>query len=243
MSFTDTLYTARLGYETIQKGRANVLKCRMYRSGSLVAPNSATVSVYDETNTAIVSAASATITGSVATYSLSAGAVSASTLSDGWRVEWALTMPDGVVHNARTAGSLVFRQLYPVVTEADLYRKESALDPSGSAPITSASSWTDKLDEAWADLTDMLLARGRLPWLCMEPSALRRPHQLLTLALIFEDLSSRLDPAYAAKAERYRTDFRAAWAETSFLEADTDGEQVSPQRRSGGIPVLWLSGR
>jgi hypothetical protein len=243
MSSTDTLYTARLGYETIQKGRANVLKCRMYRSGSLVAPTSATVSVYDSANVAIVSAASATITGSVATYSLAAAAVSASDLSDGWRIEWALTMPDGVVHNARTAGSLVFRQLYPVVTEADLYRKESALDPSGSAPITSASSWTDKLDEAWADLTDMLLARGRLPWLCMEPSALRRPHQLLTLSLIFEDLSSRLDPAYASKAERYRAEFRGAWSETAFLEADVEGEQASPKRRAARDAMLWTCGR
>lgn len=243
MSSTDTLYTARLLYETIQQGRANVLKCRMYRSGSLVAPNSATVSVYDQTNTAIVTDAAATITGSVATYSLAAAAVSSSQLSDGWRIEWALTMPDGVVHNARTAGSLVFRQLYPVVTEADLYRKESALDPSGTAPITSMSSFADKLDEAWADLTDMLLARGRLPWLCMEPSALRRPHQLLTLALIFEDLSSRLDPAYSAKAERYRAEFRAAWADTAFLEAELDGEAASQRRRSAGNATLWLCGR
>jgi hypothetical protein len=242
MAYTDTLYTARLGYETLQRGRDNTIRCRVYRAGALVAPASGTVSVYDQANTAVVSAAAVTITGSVAEYTVPAATLAGYELSDGWRVEWALTI-SGVVCNFRTAASLVYRQLYPVVTELDLYRKESSLNPAGSAPITSAADFADKLDEAWADMTDMMLATGRLPWLCLEPSSLRRPHQLLTLALIFEDLSSRLDPAYVDKASRYRAEFREAWAQTAFLETTTDGQANTQRRRAARDSVVWLGGR
>lgn len=243
MSSTDTLYTARLLYETVQKDRANVLKCRVYRAGALVAPTSGTVSVYAPDGTAVVSATSVTISGSIAQYSLSAGAVSAYDYGDGWRIEWALTMPDSTVHTFRNTGSLVYRQLYPVVTEADLYRRESALNPSNATVIHSATDFADKLDEAWADITDRLVSTGRLPWLAMEPSAFRRVHSYLALHLIFEDFASRLNEAYQAKAAHYWSQYQDAWSQLAWKEATTDGQTANKPRRSGGSATLWTCGR
>ena len=237
-------YTARFELPTlIEQGRANSLTCRTYRAGELAAPTSGTVTIYDATNTAIVSAAAVSITNGVATYSLAANLISSSTRGLGWRIEWALVMPDGITHTFRNDAALCKALLYPGITEADLYRVASSLDPNGPACIHSERSFGPKIDEAFTQLESRLIERGNRPNLVLSPSSLREAHLYLTLALIFEDFATRLNPVYEARANGYREAFKDALTRHNFVyDADDDGAPDSLGKRRGPSS-LWLSGR
>ena len=245
MSSTDTTYTARFMLpDLIERGRNEVIKCQVYHNGALVAPSSGTVSVYDPSNTAKVDGASVTIASSVAKYTITSGTLSSEQLAEGWRIEWALAMPDGVTHNFRNSASLVRGRLYMPITDADLIRVVSALDPSSSSSITSVSNWQDYLDEAWVQIQLRLIEQGNRPNLVMSPSSLREGALALTLSLIFEDLTTRLSDAYEMRAEKYREQYERAWGRLRFLyDSDDDGKADDTNQRRGAMSTVWLSSR
>lgn len=236
-----TFYTARfLQPDLLEKARANVLRCPVYRSGALVAPTSGTISIYDDAGSAVVSAASVTITSSVATYSYTPASTLA--LGEGWRVEWTLVI-SASTYVFENEAALCRKALSPVVTDADLYRRVSSLDPSGAAPISSLTDYQDYLDEAWAVIQMRLIGAGNRPNLILSPASLREAHLCLTLALIFEDLSSRLNAAYEARAADYRNQYQDAWKNIKLVyDADDDG-QAESKGRTSAIPTYWLCGR
>ena len=224
MSTSETLYTARVAPEYSERGRTQTIKCQTNRDGALAAPTSGTVSVCDESGAAVVDAVAVTILGSVAQYSLLASVTTGGDLGLGWRVEWALTMPDSVVHSFRVEGALVRRRLYPVVTDVDLKRRHSDLDDIRPASLT---SYQDYLDEAWQDITDRLVQMGVLPFLVMSPGSFRSAHLSHTLQLIFLDFgSSAGDGRYLELAGIYEAKFKDSWSALSKVvyDVDHDGE-------------------
>lgn len=224
----------------IERGRINLIRCPVYHGGALVAPSAGTVTLYAPGNQ-VASTGPAVIVGSVAQYSVPS--LSSYDYADGWRVEWALAMPDGVTHTFPAIASLVRTSPRPEVTDAALFRRVSALDPNGAAPITSISDYQAYIDEAWIEIQRRLFQAGRRPWLIVDATALREPHVLLTLALIFEDLATRLNPAYLEQAERYRAHFLDAWTRVSF-EYDTDGDgEADGPKKSGRSAGFWFAGR
>lgn len=247
MASNETLYRARFELpELIEQGRTNALQCRVYSSttGALSAPTSGTVSVYDATNTAIVSAGAVTVTGSIATYSLLSTLLTSPALGDGWRVEWALLMADGVVHTFRNDGALVRRLLYPCWTEADLYRVCSPLDPSRADCIHTETAFSDKIDGAFYEMERWLISRGNRPNLIINPSALYDWGVLLTVALIFEgDMSTRLNAAYAETAKMYRERANVARGQIRMVYDETDSGSRTKTATRAGEPTVWLSGR
>lgn len=246
MASADLLYSARFQLpELLERGRDNLIKAPIYRAGALVAPSSATVSVYDAAGVALVNAQAATITGSSAQYNVASATLAASSYGEGWRVEWRATMPDGTIRTFDVEALCVRRALFPVITEADLYRVSSALDPAGAACIHSESSFASKLDEAWVQIQGRLLAQGRRPNLVLSPQAMRDPHLYLTLALIYEDFSTRLNAAYAATAAMYRAEYESALTRVRFLydEADDNGRSGTRERKGPSVSSLWLSSR
>ena len=241
MAGSDTShYTARLlTPDLLERGRANALSCPVYQDAALVAPDAAdTVSIYDAAGAAVVDGATITVASSIATYSYTPAATL--TLGTGWRVEWSLTLAT-VAHVFRNDAALVRARLYPVVTDADLFRRVSALDPSHASPLTSLTDYQDYLDEAWSEITLRLIAVGNRPNLVLEPSALRVVHRDLTLALIFDDLATRLNEAYQDQADRFRRYYEDGWARLNF-EYDTDDSGAADQRRAS-TPTIWLTGR
>jgi len=240
MSNPDT-YSARFTLpDLIERGVAGTLRCPMHRSGALVAPSSGTVSVFDASGTAVVDGATATITSSVATYPWTPPTTL--TLGDRWRVRWSLAMPDGVTHRPENEAALVRARLYCPITEADLYRVESALDPSGAAPLTSLASYADKIDEAWTQIQLRLIEAGNRPNLVIGPSALRQVVQDLALALCFADVGSRVaNPAHAETSMRYRAAYEAAWMRLSLTYDTTDTGDTNAPKRSPSRSV-WLGG-
>lgn len=245
MSTSDTLYTARFELaDLLELGKANALQCRVYRAGRLVAPTAGTITIYDASNTALVSAAAATISSSIATYSLLAATIASSSLGEGWRIEWSLTMPDGEVHVFRNDAALVRRRLYPVVTELDLYRVESSLDPRKDGVIHSENAFVDKLDEAFIQMENRLIERRNRPNLILSPSSLREVHLYWTLALIFEDFATPLNPGFAEKAKTHRENLRDAWNRIRWAEDAYDtGADPQPGARKSGANTMWLTSR
>lgn len=239
-----TTYTARfLAPDMLERGRANTISCPIYSGGSLVEPASGTVSVYDEGNTAIVSAQAVTVTSKVATYAISALTLPDTLqLAERWRVEWTLVI-SGATYVFRNDAALVRMSLFPVVADADLFRRVSALNPVGTAPISSLTSFQDYLDEAWATIMLRLIGRGNRPNLIMSPSSLRQVHLTLTLHLIFADLATRLNEAYLAQADAYHDQYTKAWEDLRFdYDEDEDGQADSAGKRSAH-PTIWLCGR
>ncbi len=239
-----THYTARLlAPDLLERGRAQTLQCPVYRDGALVAPTEAgsTVSIYDAAGVAVVDGVAVTVTGSIAEYAYTPAA--SLDLGEGWRVEWSLII-SGDPHLFRNDAALVRAALYPVVADADLFRRCSGLDPAGTSPLHSLTDLQDHRDEAWAEITLRLIAKGNRPNLVMSPSALRPAHLALSLALIFEDFASRLREAYREIAKDYRDQYEAAWRDLAFLyDEDDDGEIDDAHTRRPAQSTVWLSGR
>lgn len=223
----------------------NAISCPLWQDGALVAPTQAgsTVSVYNGNSTAIVSAAPVTVTGSIATYTVLAASLP-TTLPRGmgWRVEWSLIIPSVTPSPRvfRNAAGLTRSALVPVVTDADLFRRESGLNPAGAAPVSSLTDYQDYIDEAWITLHGRLVGKGSLPHLIMEPSALREPHLTLALHLIFQDFRTRLAETWREKAEDYANQYKAAWSELVFEYDASDSGQSDGRRKRAAGATRWL---
>lgn len=224
------------------QGQDTTISCPLYQSGSIVEVDSGTVSVYDASNTAVVDGVSATIDGNgVASYTVLGSLTATKTRGMGWRVEWSLTV-DGSTTVYRNSAGLMKSRLFPVVTDADLYRRESALDPNGDAPVSALTTFQDKLDEAFVTLEGKLAGKGNLPHLVMEPTALREPLLFLTLHLIFQDFRTRLNETWKEKADDYRDQFKASWDGLAFEYDSTDSGQSDGRRKRSATPSLWMGG-
>lgn len=234
-----TLLTARHELpDLIERGRSAVLRCPVYRAGALVAPTGGTVTIYDGAGTEVTSAP-VTVSGSIATHTITAELTASLSLAEGWRVRWSLSFPDDGAYIFENEAMLVRVAPSPVVTEADLYRRCSSLDPSGAAPITSLDDYAPYIDEAWVILSQRLLGEGRRPWLILSPSSLRDSHVLLALALIFEDLMTRLNVAFGEQAAMYRRQYEEAWGRVRF---SYDEDQIGrSDTKRGGQSSVWLT--
>jgi hypothetical protein len=202
---------------------------------------SGTVSIYRQDQSVVVNAGVVTIAASVATFTVSAGSIGSLVLEDGWLLEWALLMPDGVVHTFRRDGALVRRRLYPVISDIDLLRRHRDLSALREAGVT---SYQDYLDEAFCMVENRLIGGGKRPYLVMSASAFRECHVCLTLHLVWQDYATSAGDTsrYQQLADSYGQAYENAWASLSFIYDETDENVVSIDRRNSGSPTLWLGG-
>ncbi len=232
-------YTARLPLpDMIVQGRGHKLTCPVYRDGALVAPVSAAVTVYDATDTAVVSSAVATVTDSVATYEVAGALTSGLIRSTGWRVEWALEMPDGSIITPRNTAALVRTHIYPVITDADITARVPALDLDKNRKLNRSANYQWAIDESFLEIQQWLLDQGNRPNLIVAPSALRSVHLYLALSLIFADMSTTGSDSYGTQAATYREMYREARSALT-LDYDEDDDGRADQRRPAN-PTLWL---
>lgn len=240
MSLDTAPYSARIPtpYDLV-RGQATTIRCPVYRDGALVSPSSGTCTVYDSSSV-VVSTGATVLSSSVSTYTFTPS--SSLTLGEGWRVEWALTL-SSVIHVFRSDAALVRQALYPVISDQDLYRRVSGLNPAmGAAALSSLSTYQDYLDEAWTVIVLRLISKGNRPALISSPSALRECHILLTLAHIFEDFAVRLRESFAEDAARFREHYESEWSRLIFSYDSGETGQSTSQRRAARGPII-LSGR
>lgn len=245
MALLDQRRTVRFaGPDLIVRNKDFTIYAPVYVDAALVAPVSGTVTIYDSSNTKIVDGAAATITADIAQYIVAAGTTDGLTLEMGWRVEWALTMtalPPDII-DAQNDAALVRRELFPVVTDADIIRRVPALDPSRTGVVSDATNYQDQLDEAFTMISLRLIRLGNRPNLIMEPSALREAHLALTVALIFEGrLASQLQGAWQEAAAKWFERYEVAFSQLNPRYAQYDDEQAD-SRRKPGQPTVFLNG-
>ena len=234
--------------ELIERGTDTTLRLRPARGGAAITPDAATLTLTDPSGTVVVDAEVAVCTADSgqAAYVVPGSVTSALALGERWTVTWSTTLPGESFSRAvRLEAALVRARLYPVVSDQDLFRRVSSLDPSKDAVITTIEDYSPYLDDAWSLVQRYLLAKGDRPWLVLSPEALREVHLLKTLQLVFEDLSTRLNAAYASQAADYRAQYAAAWVDVKFVYDRGDqglaGRSASGRKGAGGS--VWLGGR
>lgn len=179
----------------------------------------------------------------VGTITLSAASTETESLADGWRIVYTVTV-DGEGYEFANEAMLVRSALYPVLTDLDLYKRVSSLDPNGTTPITSQTNFQTFRDEAYIEISQRLIQEGNRPALVLSPTALRGIHLELSLALIFEDLSTRINDAYETRATHYRRQYESAWRRLTFrYDADEDGHVDDARRRRGHGTIFLCGGR
>ncbi len=226
----------------LERDRATPLSLGVYTAGALAAPSSGTISIYDDSNTAVVSAAAVTVSGSMATYTLASATVSSKALGAGWRVEWSLVMPDTYTHVFRQDAALVRVRLAPVVTDTDLLERHTDLT---SLRPSSQTSYEGYVLSAWRDIVGRLEGNGRRPYLIISPEALRPVHLYLTLSIIFRDFSVTVGDGskFEALADRYEKMYQDAWAALSFTYDENDEGVGSANKKTPAQATVWLNGR
>ena len=246
MPLTDQRHTVRFARpDIIVLDQSNTLYAPVYLSGALVAPASATFSLYNASNQVQIDTATATISGSIAEYTISPATLTGKTVGAGWRAEWALTLSGGAVLLVRNTAALARRTLYPAISDVDLTRRVPSLDPSSATSISASTDFQLYIDESFTEIINRLLRDGSYPQKIVDPTALRECHLMLALSLIFEDLSTRLSEAYEARARQYRDAYERGWSTLSYAyDGDEDGAaDQSADRRRSAVPSFWLCGR
>jgi len=227
----------------VQRGRDTTLALAVYRGGSLATPSAGTFALYNAENASVVTGATTQV-GGVASYTVLGSTTTALALGDAWRTEWALTMPDGVVHTFREPGALVRCVPAMAASDADIWRRVPTLSPHqpGVQPLIPGMTLQPYLEEAWREISQRLLRAGRRPWLVVGTSELVTPHVLLTLALVFESLTTRANEAYLEQAKLYRQQYESAWSQVSLTyDVGDDGQaDTAPVTAAGS---LWTNGR
>jgi hypothetical protein len=239
MPAAETLYSFRTkAPDVLQRGRAQTVSMPAYRDGALVAPTEvgSTFSLYDEGGTAIVDAQAVTVTGDVATYTISDVELPATaTISELYQERWALVMPDGTTRTVRREAAVAPFLLHLPVAVEDLLALYPALDSSfGTTPAVTLQGF---LDEAWAQVLERLWNVGHWPDLMLSASTFRRPVVELALYIAFRALFSRTagrDGRHEALMEQHRRAAEEAWAAiSSRLDRDDDGLPDDRHRERG----------
>lgn len=226
----------------LTRGVDTEISCPLERAGAAVEVTDGDVLVTGPTGA--VATDTVTVTAGVPSYVVDGDDTAALALGDhGWLVTWTLTVSgetEPVV--VRSPAALVRTCLRPVIAAGDLYRRVPALDPASRSAITRDDAGTSHqwaIDESWSEIEDRLLDNGRRPWLVLSPGALRLVHLHAALALIFEDLDSRLSAGvYAMRAEQHRRAADVAWDRLD-LRYDTDRDGAVDES-VGGSATVWL---
>lgn len=216
----------------IVRGTDTDVSVTLEQYGAAVTVTSASAAVYDGSGALVATYADASTT--EPTVTVLGGATTSKPLSERWRIVWTL---DG--RTVTVPAQLVAYGWTVAITDADIYRRAPALDPSGPAPISSRAEYEAERTEALHHIRDRLMTMGRRPWLIVEGYRLREPLVLLTLALIFEGLAQR-DPRNLDIAAHYRDQFETAFSALSFqYDESEDGVSDSDERETAN-PAVWL---
>lgn len=211
--------------DLVELGRATVLHCPVRYEGALVAPSSATFQLFGPAGTVVVAATAATISSSIAQYSLAALELTTSgvSLGAGWIQRWVFTFSDQTFTHDQSM-ALCRTVPRPSVSVASLQERVtnlSQLFTGGAAAVQG------KINTAWAELMRRWTRDGNLSSRVKNPSAFYDAHLHLALALCFEDMaSSRQGPdnPNGDRGAREREAYESAYKSIAYLEdLDEDG--------------------
>ena len=242
MTTNATLFRIHAPYpEFIVRAQANPIEAQIFdATGTLIAPDSGSVTVYDGSSAKVVDAAAVAIVADIATYTIAAlDLPDTKQLEDGWRVEWDLVISGNPAVKFVRAASLVRSNLFPTVVSADLEARHQNL----SRLIATGNDADNFITTAWEVIVRMLLKAGRMPFLILSPFALHDALVFQSLTLIFRDGASAAgDGRYQELATEYQELFASEWASITFdYDFDRDGDADSTEQ-AGADSILFTGG-
>jgi hypothetical protein len=220
------------GPHILVKGFSTTIDCPIYEHSALHHAASATYQIVDASFNVVLSGAMS-IVSHIATLTLTTTLA----YSDRYRILFTIVLTDGRVVKPENELYVVRQALYPVVYGSDLYARVPGLDPASPSPHSSYADYNNFLDEAWYSLMNKLISKGNRPHLILSNTALREVHILLTLSMIFEDFSTRLNTEWSEKAAAYKKAYEVEWDNLVFAYED----EYKNKRRKNATPSIWLS--
>lgn len=225
----------------IERDRDTPLSLTAYHQSSAVTPSSGTISVYDAGGVAVVSGAAVTVSGSAATYTVLASAVSGKSFGAGWRVEWSLVMPDTYTHLFRNDAALVKVRYGVLTTDQDLYDLHPELSsflPAGQ------TTWQAQRERAYANVYGRLEARGRPPYLIVGRTLVKEVelYEALSIVCGLQGGTGSEDNKWSRLADYYRGRADNLLNQANFTY-DEVGDGTSGTRRVSARASMWLTSR
>lgn len=217
---------------TLVKNLSTTISVPIYDGTALTSATSATYQILDA-DFNIKETGSTSIVAGVATLTTTSTLV----YGDRYRITFSITLSDGREVKPENELYVVRQAFYPVVSSVDLYARSPGLDPSSASPHSSYTDFNNFLDEAWYTLMNRLISKGNRPHLILSNTALREAHILLTLGMIYEDFSTRLNAEWGEKAIAYHKVYEIAWDSLVFRYED---EQKNTRRKNAS-PTIWLA--
>lgn len=225
---TTPKYTVRFqSVDMLEREFGGVLCAPVYYAGRLVEPDSASAEIFDKDGTQIGGTYVATITECVPYITVPAGDLSGYTCREDTIIQWTITITDAdqvpqtVTIHPRNMLYLVKCLPYPVVTDADMYRKHPDL-------CDYRETYQDQIDEAWIQLNSDLCNMGNRAHMILTPAQLREPHLLRALGNAFASFDQYIgteENSYRMLAKDYAKKYHEAMDSLSIVyDTDDDGK-------------------
>jgi hypothetical protein len=238
----ETYALARSAPYLIERGATQTLTApiRYGPDGSLVAPDSGTVTITRPDGTDLVSGATVTVTSSTATYTVLPAA--SETLGEGWTVLWTLTIAGTVYPVFRQSAYLCTYVPPNVISTVDMFVRVPELQhrvPQAQDLVARGGSgvgWQPQIDEAYYELVRRLLSDGRQPWLIREVTGYRDWLLTRALQLAVGTISFGADSTWAQQSKALHFEMLKVQAALR-VQYDTD----NPGIRRGASPVIRLA--
>ena len=205
--------------EVYERGAAHVTRLEARLGGSVVTPSAATF-VLRSPSGASVASGTATITGGVATFEVSAGSLPTTlAYGPGYVEEWDVTL-SGQVYRPRRDAYLSRRALHCPVTQTDLLGSNPELQRALGSAVESFDGW---IDEVWADTLIKLRGSGTWPEQIVEISSLAPYVRYASLAAVFRNLSIS-NERYSRAHDEHKRLAAEAWRDVRYsVDHDEDG--------------------
>lgn len=224
-SITDYTLEATLP-EVLIRGRATPIRARVWSGASQSIPTAATVTVRDDTGTAVVDAASATIsTDGTCSYAVGASIVPTTySPSNLWQVVWTLTLA-GTARDFVQDCTLARYWPTPRVREQDMVARHEWLPRLLKRSTNTLSTY---IAGAWSTVVRRLIGTGTAPYRILNSGALYEYHLSLSLSRVFNDAAAASggDGRYAELADKYAEEAEREWRRLR-LTIDTDDDGVA----------------
>lgn len=235
----DPVYHARLSLPIfLTRGRDNIVTLDLRdSSGDVVAADSMTVDVYDGNGVKVVDGASAV----GLNYTIAAAIVPATEpLSDLWQIVWKPVV-SSVLYQYPQPMHLVRWNVAAPVTEADVTDRHS----EASDLLASGQDLTTVITTAWEWVLRRLMARGRMPWLVLDPFSLFDAHLYRALHLLYLDAHASVGGSgkYGEMSDYYKGESERELAQVTLTyDDDEDGLPDADEQGTSAVGTAYMGG-
>ena len=234
-----TPYSARwTGPVLIPRGQDTTVSVSVELNGSAPTVSAVTFSLWDSSGTMLVDAGSASESGGLLSFTVTASVTTGQSLGQGYLLKFSATI-GGDRHDFYNEAALCLSRLYPPVGTTDLTNRYSRL---AALQTTGASDLQKFITDAWTEITSRLFSEGLPFWRMRTPSALRPWLTAQALVFALDDLALTLGDGgpYRDEARRIEQTLPRLYGQIRS-RMDTDEDNTVSEEQQAASPVIILS--